>query len=120
MLKERYGLTDDSGNITVITVDEILDMYEIKGLTLEELQEKYVDTVDEYEDKLNEGNYKYEELMSNYSSLQESIEELTLQMEEKEYINPNTDSFNSNFWILLIVAIIISFFIGKYLGKRAS
>ena len=32
MLTERRSFTDDNGNITTITVDEILEAYEIKDL----------------------------------------------------------------------------------------
>ena len=32
MLTERYGFTDDEGNIEIITVDEILKSYEITSL----------------------------------------------------------------------------------------
>ena len=124
MLTERYGFTDDEGNIEIITVDEILKSYEIKGLNLEELQEKYVNTVDEYEEKinryeklLNDFEDKYNELNTNFNSLTETVDELKESLQVK-----NSDgNYNYSFLSILIIVAIVAFFIGKsFTSKEKS
>lgn len=123
MLTERYGLTDDNGNITVITVDEILESYEIKGLSLEELQEKYVNTIDEYEEKINDyeerisdANSNYSELNSNLSILAETVKEFQEEYGSKE----NTEASSLlPFSIIFIIGVILAFFVGKYFSNNS-
>lgn len=116
MLKERYGFTDEEGNIEIITVDEILESYEIKELNLEELQEKYVNTVDGYEEKINEyeellndAEDNYEELNNNFSTLTETVEDLREALQVKD----SNENNNYMFLGLLIILVVIAFFIGK-------
>lgn len=124
MLTERYGFTDDEGNIEIIIVDEILESYKIKGLNLEELQEKYVNTVDEYEEKingyeklLNDSEDKYNELNNSFNSLTETVDELKESLQVK-----NSDrNYNYSFIGILIIVAIIAFFIGKsFTSKEKS
>lgn len=124
MLTERYGFTDDEGNIEIITVDEVLESYEIKGLNLEELQEKYVNTVDEYEEKingyeelLNDSEDKYNELSNNFNSLTETVDELKESLQVK-----NSDrNYNCSFIGILIIVGVVAFFIGQSFtrGKKS-
>ena len=110
MLKERYGFSADNGKRTIITVDEILKSYEIKGLSLEDLQEKYVNIVDEYEERIKYMDDKYEELNYRFLTLSESIEEIKI--EDNKY---DKDKSQINYFLLiLIIGIVISFFIGKH------
>lgn len=119
MLTERQGFTDDNGNPTIITVDEILESYEIKGLTLDELQEKYVNTVDEYDEKINEMEDEYEKLNSNFLSLQETIEELSSNIEEKEYSESLETTSMSSYIVIFVVVVIIAFLIGKNFNRKS-
>lgn len=121
MLKERFDFTDDDGNVRTITVDEILKSYEIKGLNLEELQEKYVNTVDEYEEKINEyedllnnAEDNYEEINNKFSTLTETVEDLREELQIKDS-NENNSYF---FLSILLIAVVISFFIGKSFTKK--
>mgnify|MGYP004514855431 FL=1 len=118
MLTERRSFTDDNGNITTITVDEILEAYEIKDLKLEELQEKYVNIVDEYEEKID----KYEEKINELNNVNEQFLSLTETLEELKTENntlnqDNTTSFLS-FCIVFIIGVFIAFLIGKFFQKN--
>ena len=118
MLTERRSFTDDNGNITTITVDEILEAYEIKDLKLEELQEKYVNIVDEYEEKID----KYEEKINELNNVNEQFLSLTETLEELKTENnalnqDNTTSFLS-FCIVFIIGVFIAFLIGKFNQKN--
>lgn len=118
MLTERRSFTDDNGNITTITVDEILEAYEIKDLKLEELQEKYVNIVDEYEEKID----KYEEKINELNDVNEQFLSLTETLEELKTENNalnqgNTTSFLS-FCIVFIIGVFIAFLIGKFFKKN--
>lgn len=118
MLTERRSFTDDNGNITTITVDEILEAYEIKDLKLEELQEKYVNIVDEYEEKIDKYEEKINELNDvneQFLSLTETLEEL--KTENKALNQDNATSFLS-FCIVFIIGVFIAFLIGKFFQKN--
>lgn len=126
MLTEQHGLRLDDGTETIITVDEILEMYEIKGLTLEELQEKYVDLYDQKSEELSELNEKYEDLNNSFSSLEETIkekiDELNMSTEDNsnDYTSYSDDDIhltNSSFFIILVVVFIIAYVIGTKKNK---
>jgi cysteinyl-tRNA synthetase len=126
MLKERQvvNLSSESTEPQTMTVDEILQEYEIKGLSLEDLQEKYVNMVDYYEDKQSDLKDENEELKNNINELQETMTE---KINELEYYIENSNLYqdNSNYnsdngiliFIIFVVAIIISYFVGK--SKKA-
>ena len=118
MLKERYDFTDDNGYTRIITVDEILESYDIKGLTLSELQEKYVNTVDEYDEKIGDMEDKYEELNSNFSSLRETIVELSSNIEQKDYEESQKATSTSSYIIIFIIGIILAFIFGRLSTKK--
>lgn len=110
MLKPREGLSLD-GEPNIISVDEILKEYGIKGLSLEELQEKYVNDSDANWERYSELEEKYEDLNTYINELSEEISELTTTIEELEYnVNFNRDSSNSNSgsFIFIIIVLIIA------------
>ena len=120
MLTERSGLKLDDGTIETITVEEILKAYDIYGLSLEDLQEKYVDMVDDYTDRIYELENNQEDLNSNINDLQETVSELSTKIENinnNPYIE-NNSSYTGYFLIVFSVGVIIAFFIGKYFNKN--
>jgi vacuolar-type H+-ATPase subunit I/STV1 len=117
MLQERQGVSLKTGETTIISVDEILEDYEIKGLSLSDLQEKYVNMVDEYEESFNDLDKKYESLNSNINSLEETILELQQNIENKDYTN-SQPQYSPSLILSFIIAIVIAFFVGKYCNNR--
>lgn len=120
MLKERTGIKLDSGKEYKITVDELLKEYEIKGLSLGDLQEKYVDMVDDYEEKISELKEDKEELNNTVNDLSERITELTHTIENQDNrYDENTSSDKIDeisgeiIFVVFIIAVIIAFFLGK-------
>ncbi len=115
MLKERYSFSNDDGEVEIVSVDEILESYNIKGLTLEELQEKYVNMFDMFEEQTKSLNQKYE-------NLEKTIVDLKSTIEEKELNTPNNSSNHSlelvSFLIYTILIFIIAFFISKFFCKN--
>lgn len=110
MLEPREGLSLD-GEPNIISVDEILKEYGIKGLTLEELQEKYVNDSDADWERYSELEEKYEALNTHIDQLSEEISDLTTAIEELEYnVNFNKDASNSNSasFIFIIIVLIIA------------
>lgn len=126
MLTERKVLTikDETNGISggekILSVDEILQEYEIKGLSLEDLQEKYVDMVDGYESKVHdlEDNIeeKYDNIISNVSELKETAGELYNEIEERP--TNLIENENPSFDIIFIIVLVITFFVGRYVGKK--
>lgn len=111
MLEPREIINLDGGENYIQTVDEILESYEIKGLTLEQLQEKYVNDSDADWERYSDLEEKYEELLANYDNLEESIGELKTTIEDLEYnVNFNKDVSNSNSgsFVFIIVVLIIA------------
>ena len=109
MLEPRE-IIDFNGGTYTQSVDEILEDYEIKGLTLEQLQEKYVNDSDSYWERYSELKEKYEDLNTNINELEEQISELTTTIEELQYnVNFNKDipTDNSGSFIFIIVILII-------------
>lgn len=109
MLEPRE-IIDFNGGTYTQSVDEILEDYEIKGLTLEQLQEKYVKDSDADWERYNELENKYEELNDNINNLQEEISTLTETIEELQYnVNFNQDipTNNSASFIFIIVVLIL-------------
>ena len=118
MLTERSGLKLDDGTIEIISVEEILKTYDIYGLSLEDLQEKYVNMVDDYTDKINGLEDNQEELNANISDLKETVSELSTNIEDlnnTQYIENNSSSY---FSIIFVIGIVVAFFIGKYFNKE--
>lgn len=110
MLKERYSFSNDDNKVEIVTVDEILESYDIKGLTLEELQEKYVNMYDMFEEKTNNLDQKYE-------NLEETIVNLKSTIEGKEFNNSNKHSNNSFELIFFLIYTILIFFIAFFISK---
>lgn len=109
MLEPRE-IIDFNGGTRIQSVDEILENYDIKGLTLEQLQEKYVNDSDEDWERYSELEEKYEDLNYNIQGLQEEISDLAETIEELQYnVNFNKDipSDNSGSFIFIIVVLII-------------
>lgn len=118
MLQPRETISLDDGEPNIQTVDEILEEYEIKGLTLEELQEKYVNDSDSDYERYLELEEKYETLNSNINDLQEEISTLTENIEELQYnVNFNkdisTNSSSSFVFIIVILILVIVYLIKK-------
>lgn len=115
-LTPREKISLDNGKITKESVEEILETYNIKGLSLKDLQEKYVNMVDDYNEKINGMDEKYEKLNSSYSNLTESITELTTEIQDLQ----NSSKINTPtsphiiFIVVFFIAVIISFYVGKY------
>lgn len=86
MLTERQVYTLDDSLPKTISVDEILESYEIKGLNLSDLQEQYVDTVDNYEQQLKDMEDKHEDLINTISSLEETVSELKTTIEDNNSV----------------------------------
>lgn len=126
MLTERKVLTitdgTNPGGEKILSVDEILQQYEIKGLSLEDLQEKYVDMVDSYEDRVKdlEDNIeeKYEIINTGISDLKETMLEVSNGIEEMGGNSYNESGIDDSIWIMLIVVFVVAFFIGKYSRKE--
>lgn len=126
MLTERKVLTitegANPGGEKILSVDEILQQYEIKGLSLEDLQEKYVDMVDSYEEKVKdlEDNMeeKYETIKTGIYDLKETMLEVSNSIEEIGENSYNESGIDYSIWIVLIVVFIVAFFIGKYSKER--
>ncbi len=128
MLTERKVLTitdeENQGGEKIISVDEILQQYEIKGLSLGDLQERYVNMVDVYEEEIrdlkNNIESKYEEINSNILGLGETVREISNNVEEITMVSENENCVDTSSYILLIIALIITFFVGKYFGKNKN
>ena len=126
MLKERKVLmiTDgtNTGEEKTLSVDEILQQYEIKGVSLEDLQEKYVDMVDSYEEQIsdldNEIQNRYENISSDISGLKETMLEVSNNLEEIGGDSYNKSGVDNSIWIILIIVFVVAFFIGKYSRKE--
>lgn len=119
MLTERTGLKLDDGTIQIISVEEILKTYEIYGLSLEDLQEKYVNMVDDYTDKIDELEDIQEDLNNNISHLQETVGELSQNIENLNVTPTVQNEFSyAPFFTIFFIGVIISFFIGKYFSKE--
>lgn len=117
MLKERTGVKLDSGEETIITVQEILEEYEIDGLSLDDLQEKYVNMTDNYEEKIDELEEKNQEMNEQISNLTEKIEELTTTIEDpNNYSNTSNNDVSSNIEFIIIMFIV--FIIGIYISYQ--
>lgn len=118
MLKEQTSVDLNSGESHILTVDDILEAYAIKGLSLENLQEKYVDMVDDYTEKINDLKKDKEELTHTVNDLTEEIRELSNTIENKE-TNVVADKPSGELIIIVfIVAVIISFLLGKKYNKK--
>lgn len=119
MLTERNVGNLNDGTIGTMTVEEILKEYNIYDLSLEDLQEKYVNMVDDYTDRINELEDNQEELNSNINDLQEAVSELSTNIENLNYTPyESNSSYNFSFLIPFILGFIIAFFIGKYFNKE--
>lgn len=125
MLKKyEFIISDGSENNEprLLTIEEILEEYKIKGLNLEELQEKYVNMVDEYEEKIDDMSSKYEELNENILNLEESIHETSLETsigndgDLNEKIREK-DAEISNLWIMFVFIFAIGLTIAYNIGK---
>ena len=95
-----------------VSVDEILVSYGIKGLSLSELQEKYVNDSDADWQRYSDLEEKYEELNGNFSDLSDEIYELRTTIEELETTvnsEKNIDVINNNSsLVIVIIALIIA------------
>ncbi len=102
--------TENNEKTTIQSVDEILEEYGIKDLTLEELQEKYVNDSDADYDKYLELEEKYDDLKNIYSSLEENIDELTATIEDLELtVKADKTIINNNgALVFIIIALIIA------------
>lgn len=126
MLTERhlYRIPDDGEENAVteftMSVDEILEAYKIKGLSLEDLQEQYVNMVDEHAEEKRELEEKYNSLNSSFKNLTEEISELRIELEDRELSTTNNDDSVSYFpfLVILIITAIIAFYIGKQGNKK--
>ena len=126
MLTERhlYRIPDDGeeNGVTefIMSVDEILETYEIKGLSLGDLQEKYVNMIDKHEEEKRELEEKYNSLNSSFNDLTEEISELRTELEDRELTTTNNNDSVSYFpfLVILIITVIIAFFIGKQSNKK--
>lgn len=87
MIKEYVGI-----NGAIVTVNEILETYDIKDIKLEDLQEKYVNMYEEKDEEISELKSKVEELESDNEYLIEELEEL--KKEYKEEIQYKDDSIS--------------------------
>lgn len=123
---EKYQFIVSDGNENneprLLTIEEILEEYEIKGLNLEELQEKYVNMVDEYEEKIDDMSDKYEELNENILNLEESIHGTSVEtsIEDDSNFNEKLREKNaeiSNLWIMFTFILVIGLTIAYNIGK---
>lgn len=119
MLTERYSFSLGDNTVETMTVDEILESYEIKDLNLPDLQEKYVNTVDDYEEKLKDMEDKYENLENSISTLEDTISELKVSIEES---NNNSYALSNGIFSKwdIILTVIVVFLVGLLVGKKIN